>query len=74
MTFKSLITNYINDTHTFYIVPFGSDFMLYVMPEYRRNGTQSFDGHFPRFYKSPKFAKAALTRMLGKPEQWIEIN
>ncbi|HGB5786718.1 TPA: hypothetical protein ACIVT4_003320, partial [Salmonella enterica subsp. diarizonae serovar 61:l,v:z35] len=60
------------DGFTFIISPHGQGCRLSVEPEYRRNGTQSYDGWFPRFYTKPQYAKAALTRFLGEPVNWLE--
>ena len=34
------------------------------------NGTQTYDGWFPRYYSKPQYAKAALTRFLGESVNW----
>lgn len=73
MSFKGLETSY-GANENFFIVPHGDEFKLYVVPENRRNGTQSYDGYFPRFYKKLSAAKAGLTKFLGKPEQWYEVT
>ena len=48
----------------------GNGCKLSVRPEYRRNGTQTYDGWFPRYYSKPQYAKAALTRFLGESVNW----
>lgn len=73
MAFKGLETSY-DGSEYFYIVPHYGEFKLYVDPEFRSNGTQSYDGYFPRFYKRVGSAKAGLTKFLGKPEQWNEFK
>lgn len=62
------------DGVTFIISPHGQGCRLSVEPEYRRNGTQNYDGWFPRFYTKPQYAKAALTRYLGEPVNWLDCN
>ena len=62
------------DGVTFIISPHGQGGRLSVEPEYRRNGTQNYDGWFPRFYTKPQYAKAALTRYLGEPVNWLDCN
>lgn len=62
------------DGYTFFISHDGTEYCLTVEPAYRRNGTQTFDGLFPRFYSEVKFAKGALTRFLGKQAVWIEVD
>lgn len=49
-------------------------FRLSVEPANRSNGTQSFDGWFPRFFSKPRSAKSALTRFLGESLDWQEAN
>jgi len=58
------------DEYTFYIEPCGSGCRLTVEPANRHNGTQSFDGWFPRLYTRPQDAKAALPRFLGEAVMW----
>jgi hypothetical protein len=62
------------DGYTFFITHDGTEYCLTVEPAYRYNGTQSFDGWFPRFYSDAKFAKGALTRFLGEQVLWTEEN
>tara|TARA_Y100001934_G_C12254903_1_gene727019 strand:- start:10 stop:243 length:234 start_codon:yes stop_codon:yes gene_type:complete len=60
---------------TFIIKPYGDDaFLLAVDPAWRYNGTQNYDGYFPREYKTPQAAKAALSRFLMKKTIWTPIN
>jgi len=73
MSYKTIKTNY-GDKYTFFIKHIGSEFVLFVEPEFRNNGTQNFDGYFPRTYSHPKYAKAALTKYLGKPNPWVEVK
>jgi hypothetical protein len=69
---KGLKTSYDNK-EVFFIVPFKDGYDLYVEPAYRHNGTQAYDGRFPRHYKKVGAAKASLTKFLGKPEKWEEL-
>lgn len=71
MNSKRLKSNTENG-YTFFITPDGSGYSLTVEPEFRRNGTQSFDGWFPRFYTESKYAKGSLTKFLGEPVHWTE--
>jgi hypothetical protein len=48
----------------------GSDWVLWIEPANRHNGTQTYDGWFPRRYKKQSAAKGALTKMLGPEWQW----
>lgn len=72
MALKGLKTEYAQG-EAFFIVPHGNDFKLYVEPVYRRNGTQNYDGYFPRYFSRVSSAKSSLTRFLGKPEKWLEF-
>ncbi|HAI2561464.1 TPA: hypothetical protein HJJ02_004539 [Escherichia coli] len=56
MTSKTLISK-TDDGYTFSISPYGDGYRLSVSPENRHNGTQSFDGWFPRFFSEPQYAK-----------------
>lgn len=69
MTFILLTSDSV-DGYTFLISPDGNGCKLSVRPEYRRNGTQTYDGWFPRYYSKPQYAKAALTRFLGESVNW----
>ncbi|USD99033.1 hypothetical protein CTT30_22975 (plasmid) [Vibrio coralliilyticus] len=62
------------DGHTFHLNYKDGEWVLTVTPEFRSNGTESFDGWCPRFYKKPCRGKAALTRFLGNEWLWEEIN
>lgn len=64
----------IDDKYTFYISVSGSGCRLSVEPENRFNGTQSFDGWFPRYYSRSQDAKASLTRFLGETVIWHEVQ
>ena len=56
------------DTHlAFHLTEMGT-----VSPENRHNGTQSFDGWFPRFFSEPQYAKSSLTKFLGESVVWEE--
>lgn len=71
---KGIKTHYSpNSNETFYITPHGDRFKLTVDPEYRHNGTQNYDGYFPRHFKSVPAAKGCLTKFLGKPPAWTDI-
>jgi len=61
-------------THTLYIRESDGDYILSVEPEFRRNGTQSFDGAFPRLYKRVQDAKGYSTKMFGSGLVWINIK
>lgn len=65
-----LLTSDSVDGYTFCISTDGNGCKLSVRPEYRRNGTQTYDGWFPRYYSKPQYAKAALTRFLGESVNW----
>lgn len=65
-----LLTSDSVDGYTFCISTDGNECKLSVRPEYRRNGTQTYDGWFPRYYSKPQYAKAALTRFLGESVNW----
>ena len=69
---KGLYTSY-DDKETFFIIAVGAEYKLYVEPESRRNGTQAYDGYFPRFFSEVRFAKASLTKFLRKPDKWEEL-
>jgi hypothetical protein len=45
-----------------------------VEPAYRNNGTHNLDGYYPRYFKSIGAAKASLTKFLGKPPKWIDVQ
>ncbi len=53
------------DTHLAFHLTDG--YRLSVSPENRHNGTQSFDGWFPRFFSEPQYAKSSLTKFLASP-------
>lgn len=71
MTSKVLVAK-LDDRYTFIITTDDKGCRLSVEPAYRHNGTQSFDGRFPRFYTSPRYAKSALTKFLGEAVIWQE--
>ncbi len=71
--FKGLKTLLEGDEE-FSIVPSGNQFSLIVKPEFRHNGTQNYDGRFPRSYSEPRYAKAALTKFLGCSVDWQDIR
>ena len=71
---NSLFSTDSNTGVTFTISPHGQGCKLSVEPEYRRKGTQNYDGWFPRYYTKPQYAKAALTRFLGEPVNWLDCN
>ncbi|HHU7933102.1 TPA: hypothetical protein ACUK0A_005717, partial [Escherichia coli] len=71
MTSKTLISK-TDDGYTFSISPYGDGYRLSVSPENRHNGTQSFDGWFPRFFSEPQYAKSSLTKFLGESLVWEE--
>lgn len=73
MTAKKLFAK-IDDVYTVYISVSGSGCRLSVEPENRFNGTQSFDGWFPRYYSRPQYAKASLTRFLGETVTWQDVE
>jgi len=73
MHWKGLKTSY-GDEYTFFITPHGDEFKLSADPAWRRNGTQTFDGYFPRYFKKVSSAKSSLTKFLGKPDEWKEIE
>ncbi|XIH62115.1 hypothetical protein C1N60_23215 (plasmid) [Pantoea sp. SGAir0184] len=62
-----------SDGYTFTITSYDKGYRLSVCPENRYNGTQSFDGWFPRFYTRPQSAKSALTRFLGESLVWVDL-
>ncbi len=64
----------LDDGYTFIITTDDTGCRLSVEPAHRHNGTQSFDGRFPRFYSSPRYAKSALTKFLGEAVSWEESN
>lgn len=64
----------LDDGYTFYISPRGTGCVLSVEPANRFNGTQSFDGRFPRTYTKPQYAKAALTKYLGEAVNWERVK
>lgn len=70
---KGIKTSYPGGKDTFYIVPNGDRFRLEVDPPNRHNGTQNYDGYFPRFFKSVPAAKGCLSKFLGKPPAWTDI-
>jgi hypothetical protein len=70
--FKGIKTDY-GDEEFFFIKASGDGVILFVEPANRFNGTQNYDGYFPRYYSHTRYAKAALTRSLGKPNDWQEI-
>jgi hypothetical protein len=72
MTCKTLISK-TDDGYTFSISPYEDGYRLSVSPENRHNGTQLFDGWFPRFFFSePQYAKSSLTKFLGESLVWEE--
>lgn len=71
MTSKTLISK-TDDGYTFSISPYGDGYRLSVSPENRHNGTQSFDGWFPRFFSEPQYAKSSITKFLGESLVWEE--
>jgi len=60
--------------HTLYIRRSGGGYILSAEPEFRRNGTQSFDGAFPRAYKRVQDAKGYSTKMFGSGLVWVNIE
>ncbi len=58
------------DGETLFLTYIGGEWRLEVEPAYRRNGTQNYDGWFPRTYSSIGAAKGAVTRVFGKEWQW----
>lgn len=69
---SSLISSNSVTGYTFTISSDGQGFKLSVEPPYRHNGTQTFDGWFPRFYTKSQYAKAALTKFLGESVTWSQ--
>jgi hypothetical protein len=67
---KAIRTSVGNET--FIIQPLSNEFELSVEPSNRFNGTQAYDGYFPRRYSSPRYAKAALTRFFGENLTWVQ--
>jgi len=58
------------DGETLYLTHIGNEWRLEVEPAYRHNGTQNYDGWFPRFYTKASYAKAAVTKKFGPEWKW----
>ncbi|BDZ90751.1 hypothetical protein VEE68_51980 (plasmid) [Escherichia coli] len=59
------------DTHlAFHLTETGTAYQSRLKT--RHNGTQSFDGWFPRFFSEPQYAKSSLTKFLGESLVWEE--
>lgn len=43
---------------------------LAIEPAYRRNGAERYNGWFPKNYSKPSYAKAAVTKKLGREWRW----
>lgn len=69
MTYQRLKTQELQG-ETLHLVFIHDRWRLSIEPENRRNGTQSYDGWFPRYYSKASFAKAAVTRKFGRVWQW----
>ncbi|WP_415913293.1 hypothetical protein [Neptuniibacter sp. QD37_11] len=61
-----------DDGEIFFITPTDSGWLLTTNRQYRRNGTNAYDGWFPRHYTHTRSAKAALTRFLGQKLDWVD--
>jgi len=58
------------DGETLYLVSLDDTWRLTIEPRNRNNGTERYDGWFPRFYTNPKSAKASVTRKFGREWKW----
>ena len=56
-----LLTSDSVDGYTFCISTDGNGCKLSVRPEYRRNGTQTYDGWFPRYVSVKPLPPVAIT-------------
>lgn len=69
MSNQALKTQQLNG-ETLYLTYMGSEWRLTIDPANRSNGTQSYDGWFPRNYSQVRSAKAAVTRKFGGEWKW----
>lgn len=58
------------DGETYIIEPDGNEFIVSLERDYRYNGTQKYDGRFPRHCKSLRGAKTCVTKWLGFKPIW----
>ncbi|AZS26373.1 hypothetical protein DYL72_15835 [Vibrio anguillarum] len=58
------------DGETLYLHHTDGLWTLIIEPANRNNGTQSYDGWFPRYYSKASSAKAAVTKKFGREWQW----
>lgn len=58
------------DGETLYLTYIINKWWLTIEPENNRNGTQRYDGWYPRCYSKVSHAKMAVTKKLGKEWQW----
>jgi hypothetical protein len=58
------------DGETLYLTYIDCEWRLTIEPANRNNGTQSYDGWFPRTYSQVSAAKAAVTRKFGREWEW----
>lgn len=58
------------DGETLYLTFEGKEWLLTIVPAYRSNGTERYDGWFPRHYSNVNRAKASVTRKFGREWLW----
>lgn len=71
MSFKTLKTE-LPDGEIYRIKLSGNHFMVTLEPEFRNNGTEKYNGYFPRPCKSLRGAKSVVTKWLGYKPNWIQ--
>ena len=47
-----------------------NEWILTIEPANRRDGTERYDGWFPRHYSKVSHAKVAVTKKFGREWQW----
>lgn len=62
-----------DERHTIFIKYQGGEFVASVEPANRLNGTQTWDGILPRYYKSVNIAKASLGKLIQPGLIWVPI-
>ncbi|ODM57023.1 hypothetical protein BC455_18195 [Vibrio harveyi] len=72
MSRHSLKTQKLGD-ETLYLTYIDNKWELTIVPANRHNGTERYDGWFPRYYTKVSSAKAAVTRKLGREWIWEKV-
>lgn len=64
----------LDERHTVFIKYEAGQFVASLQPEWRGNGTQTFDGILPRYYSSVRGAKISVAKMFGVGLVWEPIG